>query len=226
MNLYRDEKTGIWYRKGTDDLQFLSKEIIMRDHLPLKESDVVMEIGANIGDTTKWLCSQVRSVFAYEPLKSGVECARRNAPDANIIQAAIGIKADKRKIYYRPDHLSSANRFVELKKCRIVDYILFNVELHKRRPTFILMDCEGEEWNLTKYNHIPFIEGIAIEFHFHKHILQYYKDRDSDIFNKMKFIQVNGPEYLMLSKQFGPPIWKHGFAKHRNVSFAIWRKEK
>jgi len=224
MNLCKDDKTGLWYREGTDDLKFLGKEDIMADHLPLKPTDVVMEIGANIGATTKFLCSQVENVIAYEPQKYGAYCVRKNAPKAITIQAGIGLYDGISKFYYNPRHRSSASRFGKLTNYGEIEIKSFQKELERWEPTFILMDCEGSEWELLRIKLPDFIRAVAIEFHFQRSIKRHYKKNQIDILTMINRIHGSGPQSLLLSDQFGLPIWTHGFVRHRNVSFAVWKR--
>lgn len=224
MILCRDNKTGLWYRETTDDLKFLGKEDIMTDHLPLKPTDVVMEIGANIGATTRLLCSQVETVIAYEPQKYGVECIRKNAPKAIVIQAGIGLHNGKSNFYYNPKHLSSASIFSKLTNYGKIEIVSFLQELERWRPTFILMDCEGSEWELLRIKLPDFVRAVAIEFHFQRAIKRHYKKNQVDILAMINRIHDSGPQSLLLSDQFGLPIWTHNFARYENISFAIWRR--
>jgi len=224
MNLCKDDKTELWYREGTDDLKFLGKEDIMADHLPLKSTDIVMEIGANIGATTRLLCSQVENVIAYEPQKYGAECIRRNAIKAIVIQAGIGLHDGESNFYYNPKHRSSASKFSKLTSYGEIEIKSFQKELERWEPTFILMDCEGSEWELLRIKLPDFVRAVAIEFHFQRSIKRYYEKNQVDILAMINRIHNSGPQSLLLSDQFGLPIWTHGFARHRNISFAVWKR--
>lgn len=220
--MIQDRETGLWYREGTDDLKFLGIENLFRNQFPIIESDIVMEIGANIGDTTRWLLTKAKQIIAYEPLYSGVECIKKNAPKATVIQAGIGRGTHVRKVYYNPNHYSSASISLKSSKFQITDFYSFNDEIYKWKPTFIILDCEGAEWELIRHPmSIPdFVRIVAIEFHFHKYVKNYYAIKDSHAYNKIKRTQETGPPNVF---GLGNPIWKYGFTKNRNISLGIWK---
>ena len=60
----------------------------------------VLDIGANIGNHSKYFACECRSkVYAFEPMSKNFEILRQNLPDEHLFKLAIGDKAAKVNLY-------------------------------------------------------------------------------------------------------------------------------
>src|SRR4051794_37592702 len=56
----------------------------------LKPGNVVFDVGAYIGDTTRLFLDRGCTVYAFEPYDDAYECLKHNCPDAQCFHSAVG----------------------------------------------------------------------------------------------------------------------------------------
>ena len=165
------------------DLSFLFHEIWLEeiydlDGYRLKEGDVVLDIGANIGVFAIYVATRQKdvSVFAYEPFQTNVEFLRKNVSDSgidtiHIFEKAIAGKTENRNIKVEENwvtnSISSNNDDAEGLQ---VSCISLNDAIEKMDKCDLLkIDCEGSEYEIF-YNAsdetLKQIKKIACEYHY------------------------------------------------------------
>lgn len=162
------------------DDEFLAnsyKFIINETHynnLPeLSKDDVVMNVGACIGSLIKRVSDQVEFVYGYEPNPVNFYWLLQNVfelPNVEVIEAAIVGGHETSKELYLSKHVgahSIYNRKMHTEGATTIKAVNFREELDRTKPTVLVMDIEGGEYDLTEdlYNLPEGIRTIAIEIH-------------------------------------------------------------
>lgn len=138
----------------------------------LEKSDTVLEIGAGIGFLSSYCASQIGSerVFAYEanpqlePLIRDVYSANGVYPHLKL--GVLGERAGQAKFYVTKDFwASSLSRPKASSQELIVPIYPLNEEIRRIKPTFLLMDIEGGEYDLIKAIDFHAIRKISVELH-------------------------------------------------------------
>jgi FkbM family methyltransferase len=157
------KKRGIHYEL----FLYKKREPICTDYLinsvALKEGDVVLDIGANIGYyvlVESQLIGERGKIYAVEPVQSNFELLKENLLLNNIhnvctFNIAFGEKSAKSKIYISDkSNLCSMNREgVGGKILGSEEVTIFTVDSFLRdkvAPNFIRMDVEGYEYEILK----------------------------------------------------------------------------
>lgn len=162
-----------WFRNVTLP-RYLSK---------LRQGDVVIDCGANVGEFTELFAKTGATVYAFEPHPAAfakLERRLRTAANVHCINKAVSSKEGRMKLYLRPDDTSisatqsaslmeekenvSTSHFVEVDVIRLADFIR---QLEPIR--FLKMDIEGAEYQVlsdlfdTKTHR--FVDFIVVETH-------------------------------------------------------------
>ncbi len=125
----------------------------------VREDDVVLDLGANIGSYTLPVAQKVSKVYAVEPmffglLKDNIELNRLN--NVEVLSQAVALTSRVKVDCQEYEDEVDSSTF-EL----IVDW--YNLQ---DRLTVLRMDIGGEEWNIN-LGSIPFlVRLLEIEFHF------------------------------------------------------------
>jgi FkbM family methyltransferase len=136
--------------------------------------DVVVEVGARMGDATRALATISRHVYSFEPSKSNFLVLRtltwthRNVDTYNL--ALSDITGDA--YLYRDRTFSGVS---SLKRLNDVDYVarervsvgtLDGIDF-KLRPTSLVVDCEGSEQAVLRGGRrlLPFLRTVLVETH-------------------------------------------------------------
>lgn len=144
-----------------------------------KKSDVILDIGMNVGGFSMMCANEGANVIGYEPHKETCELAKQNFIDNNfeveVYEMAIGPETKDDVLYLHKDNwsifystilckeeipLRANGEAVPIKVAGINDV------LEQHRPTKIKMDCEGVEYDIIMavkdwYD----VEKLAIEWH-------------------------------------------------------------
>ena len=141
----------------------------------LQEDDVVLELGAAIGVVTCAMAKKVRKgkVLAFEPNFVIAELCERHlrlnsVDNVELRRSVLGLVEGTTKFYVAPDYWSSS-----LTKSADLNEIECKVErlestLSYLRPSVVVMDIEGGEYELLNSDHFlqcNSIKQIFIEFH-------------------------------------------------------------
>lgn len=132
---------------------------------------IIIDIGANSGDTALYFASKGATVYGFEPVKEYYEMALKNFdinPDLskNIKIFNYGVSYKKGKINI--DAMDSTSRYVSEGDSYSVDIISIKDIMNQVTPDLLKMDCEGcefeiiENCDLSKFNEIIFEQHSMI----------------------------------------------------------------
>ena len=138
----------------------------------LEPSDTVMEVGAGIGFLSAY-CARVLGddrVFAYEANPALLELVTsvhaRNKVRPHVTQALLGEGDGERDFFVEPDYwASSLVRRSPKANCVRIRQIDFNSELRRVRPSFLIVDIEGGEYELLRNADLSGVSKLCIEIH-------------------------------------------------------------
>lgn len=165
------------------DLSFLFHEIWLEeiydlDGYRLKEGDVVLDIGANIGVFAIYVATRQKdvSVFAYEPFATNVEFLRKNVSDSGIdsiqiFEKAIAGQTENRNIKVEENWVTNSISATNDDKDGLqVSCISLDDAIAKMDKCDLLkIDCEGSEYEIF-YNAseetMKQIRKVACEYHY------------------------------------------------------------
>ncbi|MEM7665731.1 MAG: FkbM family methyltransferase [Pseudomonadota bacterium] len=141
----------------------------------LREEDVVLEVGANIGYYALMEASRCRKIYAIEPHPENVERLKRNIDlngytNIEVQHAGFGEEDGKLKLYTSElsnwhtakENPGSSGEFIEVDCHRIDTFATANED-----PTFIKMDVEGFELQVLRgaTETLKKIRHLFIELH-------------------------------------------------------------
>ena len=138
----------------------------------LEPADTVMEIGAGIGFLSAY-CARVvgnERVFAYEANPALHELIRdvhaRNKVQPHVVQALLGDGEAERDFFVEADYwASSLVRRSAQANCVRIRQLDFNAELRRVRPTFLIVDVEGGEYELLRRADLSGVSKLCLEVH-------------------------------------------------------------
>lgn len=148
--------SGVLINKGNREKAFMK---ILKNNI--KKEDVCIDLGANIGYSTLFMCKNVGSygkVYAIEPdprnfkiLKRNIEC-NKFQDRCEHIRCAISDRNGKLNFWMSSTpNTSSVHKTNKSKKCIEVNAFTLDEFLKdKKYPNFIKMDVEGHEVNILK----------------------------------------------------------------------------
>ncbi len=148
-------KNGLtfWYRSPSSDLPVFSEKSYYTDFTPNKD-DIIMDIGANIGDMPlKWGLF-AKEIHSYEPMPDTFEILRLNTEGNNmehckIYECAVGHGEEDTKIWLNLDkfqaHATASSIGKRMKDSITVRRLDFEQEVKRIKPTIIKIDIEGGE---------------------------------------------------------------------------------
>jgi FkbM family methyltransferase len=165
-------------RDGTSD-EFVVREVFSGAYskLNLKPSDVVLDIGLNIGMFSCWaLAAGAKKVFGYEPDAENFSLARRNLSLNGITKACYTI--ERRAVVGNDDSVRSffingaknkgAHTLIETRGRTSIDVKCVNINavLKELKPTVVKIDCEGGEYEIIcAIKSFRCIRELIFEFH-------------------------------------------------------------
>ena len=151
----KDLKNGLtfWYRNPSSDMAVYVENGYYRYCTP-DEKDVIMDIGANIGDMPlKWgLLS--KEIHSYEPMPDTFEILRMNVEGnkldhCKIYEAAVGHGAGEIEIWVNLEknhtHATASTVAKRMRKSIKVPKMDFESEIKRIKPTILKIDIEGGE---------------------------------------------------------------------------------
>jgi FkbM family methyltransferase len=110
--------------------------------LALQPGQVVVDVGAFIGDTAIIFLERGCKVFAFEPFPDAYQCLLYNAPAAIAFNVAVG-DGQPVELNYAKTDTNDGNRSVSIKAGGIATFRLDNLQL--RSTKLIKIDVEGHE---------------------------------------------------------------------------------
>lgn len=138
----------------------------------LKPDDVVMELGTGIGFISSYCAKQIGSekVFTYEAnpqLKSDIlRNYQLNNVAPNLEMCILGEQPGKKTFYLQKDYwISSVIPTTSYDQKINVQVKSFNETISQIKPTFLIIDIEGGEYDLFKYADLSNVKKICLELH-------------------------------------------------------------
>ncbi|MDI9617678.1 FkbM family methyltransferase [Methanothermobacter sp.] len=163
--------------KNTMPLFILIEIFVLEDYKfhELDRGDVVIDLGASVGDSSLYLAKEGYVVYAFEPLPQIFEIGRENikmnpqlASKINYINKAVSCKKGVLKMGYdgvEKSHYSSL--YTEKNKMVSVDTITIDEIVSKinSKPKGLKVDCEGCEYEIMDNLDLSGFREIIIEYH-------------------------------------------------------------
>lgn len=183
MRVARDEKTGLFYRPWTIDLDVIRSTYREYDISSLNSKDIVCDIGANIGAFSKRVYGLVQRVLAFEPDPENYRILKANTINHQTIwrmRRAIVNNNDEYRKFYINEQRNRATHSLHITRGRkeiIVKCVNFHYLLYPQfvrqclQPTVIKIDIEGGEYELLQNTSLPnSVRLLIVEFHFGKRV--------------------------------------------------------
>ena len=156
------------------------------DMVPLKSGDIVIDVGANVGDLSIYLRNFSKTIdvsyIAIEPGNLEYECLKRNTEGlkSELHMLALGESCGFQTFYYSPSGADSSlfqplytesQYEIEVKS---LDCLLSEHGHSKKRIRFLKLEAEGGELEILKgaIKSLPYIDFIGADLGFEKGILQ------------------------------------------------------
>ena len=167
--VYFSQTHEAWLRKGTlDDYIFKEVRSAYKD-LQIKEGDIVLDLGANIGAFAKQASDSGAKVFCYEPEPNNFVLLEKNSPDScNTRSAVVGKSEGNVKLYVNSKKNKGIHmlRSVNGRDSVEVSSVSFSDLIEKHKPNKIKIDVEGAEYDFLPFTFPNFVERLVMEIHF------------------------------------------------------------
>ena len=187
-----------------DLFMYGKRELIPTDYLLnghiVKEGDVVLDIGANIGYYVlieSKLVGEQGKVYAIEPVSSNLVQLQQNlklnnCKNVEVFKLAVGDKNGKAKIYIpEKRNLSTLDKNAlegNLKSVEEIEVITVDSFLDKKpKPNFIRMDVEGYEFYIIKGMNKTLKLNIKLFIEIHPH-----KMTEEQLCEMLEILEKNG----------------------------------
>lgn len=159
---------GIWYRTG--DRLIIDEVPGVYGNVPVNPDDVVLDLGAHIGLTSRLFLSKGASKsIAVEADPANLQLLRRNlhGMKAVIIPAVVGPKAGRSLFYTRRDRGYVGSILADPTRRKLsVPMVPLSGLLERYRPTIVKSDIEFSEYELPELRCLPaYVRVLAMEVH-------------------------------------------------------------
>lgn len=142
--------------------------------IPYCDNKILIDIGANVGDTPIYFANKGYTVYAFEPLPHIANIAKKNLElnpqvkdQITYINKAASYKTGKLTVHYDESNTGGAGSFsndgteIEVDTLSIDDII----NEFKIKPDILKMDCEGCEVGIIKNSDLSYFSEIIFEYH-------------------------------------------------------------
>ncbi|MDR3291085.1 MAG: FkbM family methyltransferase [Methanobrevibacter sp.] len=140
--------------------------------------ELIIDVGANIGDSTLYFANKGYRVLAFEPIKETFEKAKLNIDlnedlkdKINIVNKGIAYKNGEVKIYFSKDKFNEysglSSTYREGKNYELFEVISVESMLkeYEVSPYILKMDCEGCEVDIILKSDLTMFKEIYFEYH-------------------------------------------------------------
>jgi FkbM family methyltransferase len=175
--------TRIYYRENSSDLYaYLENQYKLPD---LTREDVMMDVGANMGDIPLRFANRVGKIYSYEPIPETFEILKMNVDvngydNCEISNSAISANNGTLTMYLN-DAAKCCHVTASMYKRRVktqievtVPAISFSEEVRRIKPTIIKMDIEGAEIDILNNVEDSVFDGVRIFY------VELHLDRDKE----------------------------------------------
>tara|TARA_R100001509_G_scaffold75898_1_gene42498 strand:+ start:2477 stop:3184 length:708 start_codon:yes stop_codon:yes gene_type:complete len=184
-------------------------------HLEIKENDIIIDIGCNIGVFAVAAATKCQKIIAFEPDKENYNLALENLKLNNINNVVLFNKAVSNydgeiDLYLNSGVCSDCHSTLKIRGREVVKVktVDINTIIKEYNPNKLKIDCEGEELVFMQAANMQNIQNLAMEVHFtyskrdkHKN---YYKvlNNIQKYFNNIKYPKVqNNFSKMMFAKK-------------------------
>lgn len=129
---------------------------------------VIIDIGANCGDTALFFASEGSKVFAFEPVKEYYDIALKNLdlnPDLSknieMFNYAVSYKKGKLNI----DAMDSVSSYINENDSYEIEVIPIKDIIKNVQPDLLKMDCEGCEYEIIENSDLSMFNELIFEYH-------------------------------------------------------------
>ncbi len=140
----------------------------------LQKEDIVLELGTGIGFVSAWCASRLgsRQVFTFEA-NAGLEAKikilyKKNKVNPQLTFSMLGLQEGKTTFYRNPGSFlasSAINNKEQKQEKTEIPVLDLNETIRKIKPTYLMMDIEGGEYDVFKIIKYQSIEKIQFELH-------------------------------------------------------------
>lgn len=171
MSIYKN-KLGLWVRNKTLDEFICGEQQQYLKRFKFKETDSLLDIGANIGATAFFLHDFVSNVYCFEPDVDNFKMLQKNTKNfLNVYRfkkALVG-NNDLTREFYLNTKTNKATHSLLVKRgrdkvtveCRNIENIIKRYGIN-----VIKMDVEGAEYELLTSMKFKHIDELIFEYHF------------------------------------------------------------
>lgn len=123
---------------------FIRKELELQDALKIEAGDVFVDLGANIGISSKYALLKGAELYCFEPDRKMLEMLTKNLPEATIYPYAVSAGASEVELYHWPyNHVIGGPTYKA--KCITLRNV---INLVKKPINYLKIDIEGYEEDL------------------------------------------------------------------------------
>lgn len=165
VKFYNDQNSGVFW-EYFQEYPYLDVDLKNR---------TVIDIGANIGDSSLLIANEKAEVYAFEPVPMTFELAKKNIElnqnlknRIHLYNLAIGDEDGTIEIFIESlEKSNTANSFIQTGekievKCYTIETILKKFSI---TPDILKMDCEGAEYQIIEKSDLSMFNTIILEYH-------------------------------------------------------------
>lgn len=171
-----DPKSGLKFRTGTEDLMVIAEQPAYEKYLQLRNDDVLLDLGANIGAFAALYAPKVRRVVCFEPEPDNYALLMDNTFGHDNVISFQKAVMDNMAPPYIPFWINSkrnkgSHTTVETRGRQPIEVPTepLSVVYHTWRPTVVKCDIEGAEYRTLLTTDTPsYVREIVMELHLTK----------------------------------------------------------